>query len=460
MYEAAKVIALIKSTPGYNDKQYLLKKNENVPLLKKILNFIYDPYCKTGISTAKYNKALAIANMRGSYVMGEGPHISCEYTLAYLSKNTTGSDADLSIVANFIRCCRADAASHLFVNINEVEALAEAIVTQNLQIGVTAKTLNTVYGSSFIPTVGVMLGTKIQDVPVQKVVWPCIVTEKLDGVRRILIKKNGACRLFSRSGHEDFGLVDILEDAKYLPDNRVYDGELLAIGTFKDSVAQRQATNSLASIKGNKTGLCFNVFDMLPVEEFYAGISEDNAETRKIMLGATLGDASIQHLAEETWPKLLAAFSVTAPLPFIKSVPILGYAKAMTDVEPIVAEIWRRGGEGVMLNSFDGLYEVKRSKKLLKVKHTEEAVLEVVGMCEGTNKYEDMLGALLVNYKGNTLGVGSGFTDAQRLTIWNNKASYIGRKVEIETFGESRNNTTGLVSLNCPIFKRFVGDEE
>ena len=65
MNEAAKVISLIQRTSSYNDKQYLLKKNENVPGLKEILKFIYDPYNKTGISKAKLNKALAVAESRG-----------------------------------------------------------------------------------------------------------------------------------------------------------------------------------------------------------------------------------------------------------------------------------------------------------------------------------------------------------------------------------------------------------
>ena len=96
---------------------------------------------------------------------------------------------------------------------------------------------------------------------------------------------------------------------------------------------------------------------------------------------------------------------------------------------------------------------------MLKVKHTEEHTLIVVDMLEGTGKFEDMLGALIVDYKGNKLGVGSGFTDSQRMILWNNKEVYIGMQVEIETFGESK-NALGEVSLNCPIFKRFVGEVE
>ena len=69
------------------------------------------------------------------------------------------------------------------------------------------------------------------------------------------------------------------------------------------------------------------------------------------------------------------------------------------------------------------------------------------------------MGALVVDYNGNKLGVGSGFNDTQRKDIWDNPEKYLGRSIEIDTFGEST-NALGEKSLNCPIFKRFVGEEE
>lgn len=451
MIEVAKVIDLISRTSGYNDKQYLLKKNEQVQGLKDILKFIYDPYTRTGISKAKLAKALKIAEARGPYVMGDENFISYKQMIDYLKSHTTGNESDLAMAARFINCTKATQP--------EAEWLAKAIVTQELKIGVTATTLNTVYGKDFIPKIGCMLGTLYGDVGPEKTKWPCIVTEKLDGIRRILVKENGVCRCYSRSGHEDTGLIEIVEDAKYLPNNTVYDGELLAAGTFKDCIAQRQATNSIANSKGVKTGLTFNVFDMVPLDEFRAGISNDKALIRKITLGATLMDESIQLLETEKWPMLIQAFGIHHELKAIRPVPILGLVKCIADVEPIVNDIWARGGEGVMLNSSVGKYEIKRSKELLKVKHTEEYTLEVVDILEGTGKFEGMMGALVVDYNGNKLGVGSGFNDAQRKDIWDNPEKYLGRSIEIDTFGEST-NALGEKSLNCPIFKRFVGDEE
>jgi DNA ligase-1 len=447
MREVAKVIAVIGHTSGYNDKLEVLRKNQHVVGLKEILKFIYNPYCKTGISTAKLNKAMD--KWSGC---AAARHIEWPEAIKYFSSHQTGSDADLAYAKDFIITSQVQYGELAF-------QLAQAIVTQNLKIGVTATSLNNVYGKDFIPKTGCMLGTLFGDVGADKVAWPCIVTEKLDGVRRILVKENGVCRMYSRSGHEDEGLVDIIEEAKYLPNNYVYDGELLAKGTFNNSLTLRQTTNSLANCKGRKSGLVFNVFDMLPVEEFYAGKSKEKALSRKVRLGATFMDDGIQLLSPENWWQLRQAFGLHRELTYIKSVPILGVVKNIDEATPIVEEIWARGGEGIMLNTTSGLYEIKRSKQLLKVKHTEEYKLPIIDVLEGTGKYEDAMGAVVVLYKGNAVGVGSGFTDDQRREIWDNVDSYIGRKIEVETFGEST-NAQGYVSLNCPIFKRFVGEVE
>lgn len=444
MKEVVAAIKAIGNATG-NDKLVLLKKYEAVEGLKEILQFIYNPYCKTGISDAKLRTGIDAARTIVS------PEVSWKEAIEYFKVHQTGNSSDMLFAAHFVKSAGISYGQ-------DAMRLACAIVTQNLKIGVTATSLNKVYGNDFIPKTGCMLGTPFGDVGSDRVSWPCIVTEKLDGVRRVLIKENGVCRFYSRSGHEDIGLTEILEEAKYLPNNFVYDGELLAAGTFKDCIAQRQATNSIANSKGKKTGLTFNIFDMVPIADFYAGRSKAPALERKIRLAATLMDKSLE-LIDEEWFYRIQAFGIHKELKFIKPVPILGLVHNIDAATPMAEEIWRRGGEGIMLNTVSGKYEIKRSKQLLKIKHTEEVVLPVINVVEGTGKYEDSMGALVVRYKESFVGVGSGFTDDQRKDIWNNPDKYIGRKIEIETFGESV-NAQGLVSLNCPIFKRFVGEVE
>jgi hypothetical protein len=63
-----------------------------------------------------------------------------------------------------------------------------------------------------------------------------------------------------------------------------------------------------------------------------------------------------------------------------------------------------------------------------------------------------MLGALIVEYKGHRVGVGTGITDYEREIFWKTPHNYIGKTIEIDTFGETKNKD-GNLSLNCAVFK-------
>jgi DNA ligase-1 len=431
MKEIARAVYEIQATPGRNDKLALLEKYAELPGFKDVLQFIYNPYIRTGIADNKL--------IKGAHSMCDAS-ITVHDAIKYFEKNQTGSDNDVHF-------------AWLFINAQETERardLAFAIVTKDLKIGITDTSLNKVYGTDFIPRIGCMLGVPYTENK-HKVRGPFIATEKLDGIRRILVKENGECRMYSRSGIEDGGLVEIIEEARYLPDNTVYDGELLAIGTYENSIALRQATNSIANRKGIRTGVSFNIFDIIPLDEFKKGKSKYTALNRKLLLGAMFGDDGIQHLHDD-WAKMIVAFDLGHKFRTIKAVPILGVVSTDEEIAELVTPIWKRGGEGIMLNTMDGLYEIKRSNSLLKVKYVESMDLKVVDIQEGTSKYEGMLGALIVDYKGYRVGVGSGFSDEERRRFWDNPEKIIGKTIEVDTFGESKDQL-GNVSLNCPIFR-------
>jgi len=431
MEKIARAIYEIQATPGRNDKLALLRQYESLPGFKETLRFVYDPYIRTGIADKKL--------IKGMHDM-KNEQLTVYNVIEYFEANQTGTDDDVHF-------------AWLFINAQETEQakdLAFAMITKNLKIGITDTSLNKVYGADFIPRIGCILGVPYSENK-HKIKGPFIATEKLDGIRRILVKEKGRCRLYSRSGIEDEGLVEIIEEAKYLPDNTVYDGELLAIGTYENSIALRQATNSIANRKGIRKGVSFNIFDIVPLDEFKKGKSEHNALNRKLLLGAMFGDDGIQHLHDD-WAKMMVAFDLGYKFKTIKAVPILGVVSTDEEIAELVTPIWKRGGEGIMLNTFEGCYELKRSNSLLKVKYVESMDLKVVNIQEGTGKYEGMLGALVVDYKGYRVGVGSGFSDEERRRFWDNPEEIIGKTIEVDTFGESKDQL-GNVSLNCPIFR-------
>jgi len=80
--------------------------------------------------------------------------------------------------------------------------------------------------------------------------------------------------------------------------------------------------------------------------------------------------------------------------------------------------------------------------------------VEITGLQEGTGKFEGQLGALVVNFEGVTVNVGSGLTDALRESIWLDKDSHIGRLVEVEY-----HEVTPDKSLRHPRFIRFRDDK-
>tara|TARA_B100001094_G_scaffold284011_1_gene297186 strand:+ start:11993 stop:12799 length:807 start_codon:yes stop_codon:yes gene_type:complete len=92
-------------------------------------------------------------------------------------------------------------------------------------------------------------------------------------------------------------------------------------------------------------------------------------------------------------------------------------------------EIVSNKGEGVMLRFPSSGYEQKRSKLLLKHKPVHDAEAKIIGVQEGTGKYEGMMGALKVeNLKTKAqFKIGTGFTNQMREEFYDN--SIIGKIV-------------------------------
>lgn len=441
MYKIVEAINLIASDNSRLHKENALKNAKDIDGFCRVMEFIYNPYIRTGIA----KKKLAA----GQHNISADTPTTFDNIMDYLKVHCTGSGSDVFKVWEMINALNP-----------ELHELAKAIATKDLKIGVTATTLNKVYGKTFIPKVGVMLSNKFVDYK-SKVKGPFIVTEKLDGIRRILVKNNGVITMYSRSGIQDEGLYEIEHVAKLLPDNMVYDGELLAKGDFKDCIAQRQATNSIANSKGQRKGVCFNIFDVIPYEDFIKDSCEYTALSRKVALASIFSDtesiaklniASTNVLSFDAAPELHNNDT-------IKAVPVLGVATTETEINSFAEPIWARRGEGVMLNTMAGKYRIKRSTDILKVKSCESYDLEIIDFIEGEGKFAGMLGALVVDYKGNRVGIGSGFNDYDRQYIWDNQATLKGKVVEIDCFGEST-NVSGTVSLNCPIYRGIRLDKE
>lgn len=103
-----------------------------------------------------------------------------------------------------------------------------------------------------------------------------------------------------------------------------------------------------------------------------------------------------------------------SPSPFLAMIKQyrLSTNKALYDeLNKVVAD----NGEGLMLHHQHAFYLRGRNKGLMKLKQYQDAEAKVIQHFNGKGKYQNMLGAMLVeNEQGIQFKIGSGFSDEQR----------------------------------------------
>ena len=413
MKDIYEIITQIQSTSSRNDKESILAAQKDNHRLRLLLSNVFNPYVVFGVKDKKLNKFLKSAK-----------GINSKFTTLwevfdYLKENNTGTDAVVKEVAEFLMAEWDE----------DIRNLMYECITKKLRIGMTAKSINKALNEDLIPEFNVMLAKKFEDEQ-HKIKGEFVITEKLDGMRAILYVEGDSVKAFSRQGQPILGLIEVAEHAKHLPDG-VYDGELLIHNAddYKDRDVL-QETLKIARKDGDKIGLVYHCFDMLPIKEFHSGKSSKKYFNRREEL-----EFILQELRS----------------PFIKMLPVIYKGNDLSIIPALLDQMDSEGKEGLMLNT-NSYYETKRSSNLLKIKTMQsfdEVCLEVI---EGDGKYKGKLGAIVVNYKGFPLSIGSGFTDEQRDFYWKNPDEIVTRVVEIQYFRESKNANGGL-SVSFPVFK-------
>lgn len=440
--QVARVLSLVANTGSTNSKKELLQQFGSLDGLKDIIKFIYDPSFTTGIGKAKLGKA-----MYNCIAAGTGKDDTPEEIMAVLRGSNTGNDYTAMRAAAFV--LRWDAPA---------DWLAEGLVTQDLQMGCNVTMFNIVFGEGFIPIVKCMKGVECPD----NAYGTYIESEKIDGQRRMIFKHNDDnIYAFTNSGKPDPYLVDILPAFKQLPDGYMYDCELTAIGNYNDSIELRQATNSRASVKGPRTGLKANIFDIDKLDGTKR-VSQD----RKAFLASIFGDITSLNILEpiltteylDVLVRNISSGLLATSATFVDVLPVLGLSHSKEEAVTHAKPIWDAKREGLMLLKANTYYEKKRTKNLLKIKLTKDYTLTCTGVNEGDGRNTGLLGSISVDYKGFNVDVGTGFSDYERELYWFEPDEIVGKEVEIESFGESTNQQGGL-SLNCPRFKRIKGDD-
>ena len=422
MEELYLTIKQLQLVTGRKDKENILESIKENEFIKNVFEFVYNPYIVTGLSTKKMNKSIKHNCDKGFDNLTD--------IMTYLKAHNTGTDMDIKIIQNSI---------NLFEE--KYQDLVKKIVTKSLKVGCTAKTFNKIYGSDFIPQFEVMLAESFFK---QKENYldekSFIITTKLDGMRCVIIKEDDNVVFFSRQGQPITGLNDIVKDMEKFPNNIVLDGELVAENTTNLTSADLyRKTMRIARKDGVKKGLIFNCFDYIPLEDFKKGICHAPCSNRKATVNSLITLYSPRNIVE---------------------VKPLYVGNDQAEIYKWLEWAKDRDLEGVMINIDDSPYESKRTKNLLKVKVMQTCDLRIIDYIEGEGRNIGRLGAFVVDYKGNSLKVGGGYTDKQREEYWRRKDELIGRVITVQYFEETNNLNDG-VGLRFPVFKevREIGKE-
>lgn len=430
MYE---IYLQLKEVKGSNLKKEILIKNKENLKFKKLLQYIYNPYNNYGVSSKIIKKHLKMKENKNTQDMW------CLDLFAML---------DCLNMNNINNGLRNEIAKFL-LNLEDQELIdfCILILTKNLKCSLGASTINSIY-SNLIPTFELQAAEKYYE-KFKDDGKDFIVTEKIDGIRiAAFIKDDKNIKFRTRSGLEMKGLNEIKTDLKEIGkilgwNGFMFDGEV--VHKNPENLSSDDNFNRTSSIVNsdmeNKTNLIYKIFDVLTIEDFENKQSKQTYFARRRVLD-TLSD----YIKQNGYTN-------------IEIVEALYRGNNSSEIIKLSEKMIAEKKEGVMIN-FDTPYYTKRHSGMLKLKEMETMDVKVLGVVEGKGDFKGTLGAIIVDYNGEQLHVGSGFKEKERHDMWKNPEDIIDKIVEVQYFRPSKNKS-GLTSVRFPIFKciRFDKNE-
>jgi DNA ligase-1 len=419
----------LRATSSTIDKQGIIEdycnhNSEAANFTKKILLYTYHPLWQYNVTSDNLKKKNKLRGIRYDNFFDLLDDLR--------ERQLTGHDA-IGAIHTFI-----DSQS----NKDNIEELIYCIIDKDLKTRAGDKIINKAI-PDHIPEFSVALADKYEPKLVDwKDGW--YVSRKIDGARCIgIVDSNGDTAFYSRTGKEFDTLGVVRDGIKALNiTNVVFDGELCLV----DDDGNEDFQGVMKQLKKKDHTIpnpSFKIFDMITHDEFYTKKGEKNRPysirlanltevmTKNECLCLTLLEQELIHNDEhfQEWLKEAADF------------------------------FW----EGVMLRA-DEPYKGKRSKDLLKVKKFFDDEYEVIDTEMGPFRYvkngaeceENMLSCVMINHKGYTVRVGSGFSIDQRQEFYQNPKKILGQIITVQYFSESENQDGGL-SLRFPTFKFLHG---
>lgn len=413
----------MKATSSTNAKKELIQRYDS-PFLRKIFEYTYSPFKQYGVTSENLKKRqdLKFDNYDDLFTLLDDLN----------DRNITGHSA--------IQCVNG------FIEKNqEFSEIIYDVIDRNIKTRATATLINSVLPGT-VPGFEVALAEKFESnekkIDFETQSW--FASRKLDGVRCLaIIDAAGEIRFFSRQGKEFYTLAKLETDLKQLGlRSVVLDGEVCIMK--EDELEDFQGILKEIGKKDHTVeNPMYYVFDLITLDEFEKASGETPLTSRLMQLGIYFQGINLKH---------------AAPLVQLE-------IENRDHFEELVADATDLGYEGLMIRKDVG-YEGKRSKNLLKVKKMHDAEYIVVGSESGHHRViengreieEEMLKAVFIEHKGNTVRVGSGFSLEQRRYYFQNPNEIIGKIITVQHFEETTDQT-GKHSLRFPVIKAVYGEK-
>lgn len=393
-------------------------------LLKEILEYTYNPHKKYKIDEGKYDKITTTIGNKLS--LHQEDWNDFKSFLDTLAEKKSATDKDVLAIKTFID------------KYEEADFL-KMVLFKDLRLNMNIKKFQKVW-PNFCVEPQVQLAQKFEGVK-----YPySLYSRKLDGLRAYY--KDGVAISRTNKPHKTEPLAHITAQLKQFVDYDawVYDGEIIYLNP--DGTEDFTKAISLAR-SDNRTPECDNlyycIFDMIQKEAFEnktpdVATFKDEYTRMKAHLG----------IVEEKrdW--------------YVTSQPNILLLKQVdeTGLEELQQNRIKYNYEGIMIRNADAHYEYKRSNNIRKIKEMQDTEVKLLGMEAGTGKFANTLGAMVADYNGYELKIGSGFSDEQRKHYWQHRDEYVGKYVKVKYF-EKTVNQQGGESLRFPIFLCFRDPE-
>lgn len=427
MKETIEIFNQLKNTSGRNDKIKIIKQYKDDEDFKNDLIFLLDSSITTGISTSKLKKNIGVIPK----IEVEDEHGLWNTLKEWLIEHPTGSNREIHACQKFLNSVP-----------EEHREFYEQMITKKLKIGCDYKTANEAI-PNLIWTYETQQAFPISDKNKPKKGEWFSLSEKLNGINGGFL--NGKC--LSRQGKEICGMQHIINELMAIGiDTTLYyvNGELIRdnVDNIPDEENFRLSTSIINSDSPYKTDIVLIFYEVIPIDQFYAGQSHSSYKDRLALY------ESIQRKIDDIG---------------LKHIKFVDHYYSGTDQDEI--QKWldyadSHNKEGIMLNK-DTVWQNKRNNGILKVKTFHTCDVRCIGVEEGDGKFAGTLGRITCDYKGNDLGVGSGFTDSQRNYYWNHQDEIMGKIVTVKykAVTKSALNPDAL-SLQFPIFVTVRKDKD